>query len=248
MTELPNNQIICGNCLEVMPQFPAKSIDAIITDVPYNLGDANPSKIKFKDREDMNKASVEEWNKNFDCISFLPESRRILKEKGNIVIYCSHRNFGDYFGWLNSNFDRTFFGVWHKTNPVPQVRKVSFLSACELFVCAWDVPHKFNFKTQNEMHNFIESPICQGNERLGHTAQKPLKAMIPLIEATTDKGDLVLDPFCGSGTTCEAAKRLGRKFIGIDLNSDYCEMARKRLSQVEWPLESYSGILDGGSV
>lgn len=225
------NKIHCGDCLELMKEIDDESIDAIITDVPYNLGEINPKKIKFKDREDMNKANADDWNKDFNPIEFLPEAKRILKKNGNIVIYCSHRNFGDYFKWLDNNFERVFFGVWHKTNPVPQVRKVSFLSSCELWLCAWNVPHKFNFKNQKEMHNHIETPICMGKERVNHTAQKPIKSMLPLIEATTDEGDIVLDCYAGTGTTCVASEMLGRKFIGIEISPEYCKMAKKRLEQ-----------------
>jgi len=227
------DNVYCGDCIELMKELPDECIDAIITDVPYNLGNINPNMIKFKDRENMNKANADSWNKDFNPIAFLPEAKRILKKTGNIVIYCSHRNFGDYFKWLDANFDRVFFGVWHKTNPVPQVRKVSFLSSCELFLCAWNVPHKFRFKTQKEMHNFIETAICMGKERVNHTAQKPLKAMMPLIEATTDEGDVVLDCYMGTGTTCVASKNLNRKYIGFDINPDYVKLAKERLSQTK---------------
>lgn len=225
------NKIICGDCLEVMKEMPDKSIDAIITDVPYNLGDTDFEVIKFKDRANMNRATKDVWNKGFEPTAFLPEAKRILKKRGNVFIYTHHRHFGHYYEWLDSNFDRVFFLVWHKTNPVPQVRKVSFLSSCELCICAWNINHKWNFKTQNKMHNFIESPICQGDERSDHSAQKPIETMIHLIEISTDNGDLILDPFMGSGTTARAAKDCKRNFIGIEINPDYCKIAEERLAQ-----------------
>jgi len=225
------NKIICGDCLEVMKERPDKCVDSIITDVPFNLGEVNPTLIKFKNRENMNKSNIDEWNRGFNPVEFLPEAKRLLKKDGNVFIYCSHRNFGDYFKWLDNNFNRVFFGVWHKTNPVPQIRKVSFLSSCELFICAWNIGHKWNFKTQKEMHNFIETPICMGNERTFHSAQKPLITMKHLIEISTDKNDIIIDPFLGSGTTALACKDLKRNFIGIEINPDYCKIAEERLAQ-----------------
>ena len=226
-------KIHCGDCVEVMKSFPEHSIDAVITDVPYNLGEHTSGLIKFKNRENMNKANVDEWNKGFEPLAFLPEIKRVLKSTGNIFIYCSHRQFGSYLDWLQENFDKTFFGVWHKTNPVPQVRKVAFLSSCELWVSAWNNHHKWNFGKQNDMHNFIECGICQGRERKAHTGQKPLKAMHKLIEVSTDENDIILDPFVGTGTTCVAAKELGRKWIGIEISLEYCQIASARLENCE---------------
>lgn len=233
------DKVICGDCLEVMKEIPDNSVDLVVTDVPYNLGDTDSELIKFKDRENMNKASIDSWNKGFNPIGFLPKIKRVLKKNGNIFIYTHHRHFGDYYKWLNDNFERVFFGVWHKTNPVPQVRKVSFLSACELFICAWNKGHKWNFETQKTMHNFIETPICMGKERVNHTAQKPIAAMIPLIKSGSKKGDTILDPFLGSGTTAVACKQLNRHFIGIEINPDYCEMARKRIQAIPKRLDKF---------
>ena len=223
--------LILGDCLTEMQKIPDKSIDLVLTDVPYNLGEVNPNLIKFKNRQNMNKANVEEWNKEFNPIAFLPETKRILKPNGNVFIYTSHRNFGDYFKWLDKNFARVFFGVWHKTNPVPQVRKVSFLSSLELFICAWNTPHKWNFTYQNEMHNFIESPICSGNIRTEHPTQKPIVIMKHIIKKASNQGDTILDPFMGSGTTGVAAKELGRNFIGIEISPEYFKIAERRINQ-----------------
>lgn len=237
-------KLIQGDCMDVLPKLKDKSIDLILTDVPYNLVGHTSGLIKFKDREDMGKANIVEWNKPFDSTSWLPQAKRILKDKGNLFIFCSHRDFGDYFKWLDKRFERVFFGVWHKTNPVPQVRKVSFLSSLELFLCAWNKGHKWNFKTQNEMHNFIETPICMGNERTLHEAQIPVKLMKHFIEIASNPNDLVLDPFVGSGTTMKACLELKRGCVGIEINPEYIKITKKRLNwgsnlnpNIEWTLQ-----------
>jgi site-specific DNA-methyltransferase (adenine-specific)/modification methylase len=227
------------DCIEGMKKIDSNNIDAIITDVPYNLGEGNPNLIKFKNREDMNKANIDKWNKDFNPIEWLPEAKRILKNDGNIFVFTSHRNFGDYFNWMDKNFERTFFGAWHKTNPVPQVRKVSFLSSLELFICSWNVPHKWNFSSQNDMHNLIEYPICMGDERTEHSAQKPLDVMAYIIKVTTNENDVVLDPFMGSGTTAIASRLLNRNFIGFEIDNNYYNISLKRIMNIPCRLEEF---------
>lgn len=241
---LPVNEIICGDCIEEMEKIPSDFVDSIITDVPYNSGETDSKKMNFGDREDLNKASESEWNKGFNPTAFLPEAKRVMKDKGNIFIFTHHRHFGDYYRWLDSNFDRCFFGVWHKTNPPPQIRKVSFLSACELWIMGYNKGHKWVFLDQNEMHNFIETPICMGEERTKHTAQKPIEVMKKMIKVSTNKGDLVLDPFVGSGTTCVAAAMLNRDWIGIENNIDYVKVARDRLSKIPKDKEKLEAFCD----
>ena len=122
--------------------------------------------------------------------------------------------------------------VWHKTNPVPNIRKTSFLNSCELIVCLWNKGHKWNFLKQSEMHNFIESPICMGNERLKnpkHPTQKPLKVLKHIINISTNENDVVLDMFMGVGSTGVAALEMNRKFIGIEIDKEYYNAAEERI-------------------
>lgn len=130
--------------------------------------------------------------------------------------------------------------VWHKTNPVPKLRKAGFLNSCELIVCMWNKGHKWNFTNQKDMHNFIESPICMGNERIKnpvHPTQKPLRVLKKLINLTTNPSDLILDPFSGVSSTGVAAIQLGRKYIGIELDEGYYHASVKRLNELEQPLD-----------
>jgi DNA modification methylase len=120
----------------------------------------------------------------------------------------------------------------HNTNPPPKLRRAGFLNSCELIICAWNKGHTWNFTTQKEMHNFIETPICMGKERVKnpvHPTQKPLKVLSPFIKLATNPGDLVLDPFMGVGSTGVAALQLNRRFMGIEIDPAYFETAKKRI-------------------
>jgi DNA modification methylase len=123
----------------------------------------------------------------------------------------------------------------HNTNPPPKLRRAGFLNSCELIICAWNKGHTWNFSKQKDMHNFIESPICMGKERLKnpvHPTQKPVKILSHLIKLATKPGDLVLDPFMGVGSTGVAALQLRRRFIGIEIDPQYFEAASKRMEEV----------------
>jgi DNA modification methylase len=120
----------------------------------------------------------------------------------------------------------------HNTNPPPKLRRAGFLNSCELIICAWNKGHTWNFTKQKEMHNFIESPICMGKERLKnpvHPTQKPIKVLSHLVKLATNPGDLVFDPFMGVGSSGVAALQLERRFIGIEIDPVYFRAAEKRI-------------------
>lgn len=151
---------------------------------------------------------------------------------GNIFIFCAHNLLGQWHQVFDPEFDTFQFMVWHKTNPTPKVRRAGFLNSCELIVCMWNKGHTWNFTTQKEMHNFIETPLCMGNERLRdpfHPTQKPLKVLEHIIRLASNPGDMVLDPFMGVGSTGVAALRQGRGFVGMEIDQSYFDAAKTRL-------------------
>jgi len=93
-------------------------------------------------------------------------------------------------------------------------------------------PKTWNHRPVNEMHNFIQSPICMGKERTKHKTQKPLKVCLPFIEISSNEGDLVLDPFIGSGSTAVAARMLKRNYIGYELSEEFCKIAELRIKSI----------------
>lgn len=236
-----------GDCFEKMKSIPDHSVDLILCDPPYNLANYSTGNIKFDWRSDINN-DVAKWDEvplnPFDLVT---EFKRILSPKGNIFIFCSYNLLGKFHEAFDPEFDTFQFMVWHKTNPVPNIRKSSFLNSCELIVCLWNKGHTWNFTKQNEMHNFIESPICMGAERLKnpkHPTQKPVRILKHIINIASNPGDIVLDMFMGVGSTGVAAKMLDRRFIGIEIDEEYFNAAKERINNTNSELNnSIRGVI-----
>ncbi len=240
------NKIVCGDCLEVLKQIPDESIDLVFTDPPYNV--SYPNKI-FRDYRSGKSGDIKmdfgEWDYNFDPIPFLEESKRVLNKYGSIIVWTSEQLFGIYRDWFAKNMHPKQLLVWVKTNPLPQFRLVGYRQATELMY--WASKYKntknnpnFIFQSQQEMTNVFYAPIVEGKERVkdmdgntAHPTQKPLSITREIIKRHCREEGIVLDPFCGVGTTCVAAKELGRRYIGIEINPDYCVMAEERLRSVQ---------------
>lgn len=230
--------IINDDCFSALKKIPDHSIDLILTDPPYNLAQYSTGNICFDWRSDINN-DLAEW----DLIPLNPkdlvdEFKRILSPKGNIFVFCSYNLIGEYHKVFDSEFDTFQFMVWHKTNPVPNFRKSSFLNSCELIIACWNKGHTWNFSSQKEMHNFIESGICMGKERVKdaegknlHPTQKPVAVLKKIIEIASNENDIVLDCFNGVGSTGEAALMLNRRYIGIEIDKVYAEATMKRLEK-----------------
>jgi site-specific DNA-methyltransferase (adenine-specific)/modification methylase len=227
-----------GSCFDLLKRLPDNSIDFICTDPPYNLGSYSTGNIKLDWRADFNN-DIADWDQGqFDPAMLLSEFIRVVKPTGNIFAFTSYNLLGRWHEIFDPVFDTFQFMVWHKTNPPPKFRRAGFLNSCELIVCMWNKGHTWNFDNQRDMHNFIETPICGGKERLKnpkHPTQKPVKVLQRLIELATNPGDVVLDPFCGVGSTGIAALGLGRKFIGYEVEHQFFEAARTRVADFSQP-------------
>lgn len=176
---------------------------------------------------------IAEWDNNPLQVKILCDQlTRIIKPTGNIFVFTNYNLLGKFHDFLDPIFDTFQIMIWHKTNPPPKVRKTSFLSSCELIIVCFNKGHTFNFGNQKDMHNFYESPICQGNERLNHPTQKPLGILKHIINIASNEGDKVLDCFMGVGSTGQAALELKRKFIGFEIEKNYFDQAEKRLKDV----------------
>lgn len=224
-----------ADCFKKLKEIPDNSIDLICCDPPYNLANYSTGNMNFSWRAEVNN-DVAEWDeKPLNPADLVQEFKRIIKPTGNIFIFTSYNLIGRYHEVFDPEFDTFQFMVWHKTNPIPNIRKSSFLNSCELIVCLWNKGHTWNFTKQNEMHNFIESPICMGNERLKdpkHPTQKPVKILEHIINIASNENDVVLDMFMGVGSTGIAALNLNRRFIGIELDKSYYNASVKRIKEV----------------
>lgn len=224
--------ILRADSRDIIKKIPDNSIDFILTDPPYNLGQHSTGNIPLPGRSAMNN-DVAEWDKiDFNPEEWADEFIRILKPTGNLFIFTSYNQLGRWYNCLDHRFDTSNFMIWHKTNPAPKIFKAGFLNSCEMIFTCWNKKHTWNFISQAEMHNFIQSPICMSPERLKnpkHPAQKPVSILKKMIEIASNKDDIIFDPFMGVGSTGVAALELDRRFIGVELDASYFAAAKKRI-------------------
>lgn len=233
-------KLILGDCLEKFKDITDKSIDLVFTDPPYGLDWSAP--IKFKERKDMlhHVETTKKWDNVLELYPILfKEFNRMVKDCGSILMFCRVEHISHPIKCAKeNNFEHRATIIYHKTNPCTQVRRRNYLSSFETFI--WESRPKdqeakfvFNFKKQNEMHNFIEMPACGGRERTCHPTQKPLKLIKHFLEIHSNENNLIFDPFFGSGTTAIACKLLNRNFIGFEIDEKYYTLAQERLNKTE---------------
>ena len=239
---MKNFTIKKGDCYKLLKQIPSQSIDLILTDPPYNLNPYSTGNLKMHWRKDFNN-DIAKWDKEaLNMKLLLEEYKRVLSPRGNIFIFTTYNLLGEFHRLFDPEFDTFQIMVWHKTNPPPKLRRTSFLNSCELICCIWNRGHTWNFSKQSQMHNFFESPICMGRERLNHPTQKPLKLLKHIVTIASHEGDIVLDNFMGVGSTGEASLQLGRQFIGFEIEGNYFNQTLKRLNRIERELTESSFI------
>ncbi|MFT3690576.1 site-specific DNA-methyltransferase [Paenirhodobacter sp.] len=250
---LPLNQILAGDCVEVMNSLPESSVDLIFADPPYNLQLKGELHRPDNSRVD---AVDDAWDRfgsfaEYDrfCRDWLAAARRLLKPNGAIWVIGSYHNIFRLGAELqNQGYWILNDVVWRKSNPMPNFRGKRLTNAHETLIWASKAEsskYTFNYealKALNEgtqMRSDWVLPICTGGERLkdaagdkAHPTQKPQSLLHRVIVGTTNPGDVVLDPFFGTGTTGAVAKMLGRDFIGIEREQDYREVAQRRLDRV----------------
>lgn len=224
--------IIRADSRDIIKRIPDDSIDFILTDPPYNLGQHSTGNIPLPGRSAMNN-DVADWDKiDFNPEEWADEFIRILKPTGNLFIFTSYNQIGRWYNCLDHRFDTSNFMIWHKTNPAPKIFKAGFLNSCEMIFTCWNKKHTWNFISQAEMHNFIQSPICMSPERLKnpkHPAQKPVSILKKMIRIASNKDDIIFDPFMGVGSLGVAALELERRFIGVELDETYFNAAKRRI-------------------
>ena len=251
---IKKNSILHGDSLELLKQIPDKSIDLVFADPPYNL---QLKDTLYRPDQTTVEAVTNDWDKfdtyqaydNFSLL-WLKESKRVLRDGGALWVIGSYHNIlrlgtsiQNLGYWILNDI------IWHKTNPMPNFRGTRFTNAHEtLLWCTTARKAKYTFNYQNlkelnegkQMRSDWHIPICAGKERLresnnqrSHPTQKPEALLSRILVSSTNKGDIVLDPFLGSGTTAVMAKKLQRNFIGFEQDKEYIKLAKKRLKQTK---------------
>ena len=255
-SEIPSeyeNGILVGDCVELMDALPESSIDMVFADPPYNLqlgGELHrPNNSKVDGVDDA-------WDQ-FDGFAaydtftrdWLNAARRVLKPDGTLWVIGSYHNIyrvgailQDIGFWMLNDV------IWRKTNPMPNFRGRRFTNAHEtLLWCArsQNSKYQFNYDAMKALNDDLQMrsdwllPLCTGAERLkkngkkAHPTQKPETLLYRVVLSSTEVGDVVLDPFFGSGTTGAVAKQLGRNYIGLERDPDYAKLAGKRLARIQ---------------
>jgi len=212
-----------------------ESVDLIFTDPPYYQNRAKNLKGLKNHKDVVTEFEFDGYNSEEEYLQFLEdvlkESYRVAKQGASGYLWCGD----DYVSYLNRMVEKVGFQFrkvihWHKTNPFPAIHtRKMYANSMELMIhFSKGSPKTWNHKDVNEMHNFIEAPICMGNERYEHETQKPLKVCVPFIEISSNVGELVLDPFMGSGTTAIACLLTDRNFIGYEINDKYLKIINER--------------------
>jgi modification methylase len=255
--EMKTDLVIHGDCVGELKKLPTASVDLIFADPPYNLQLGGT--LSRPDHSTVD-AVDDAWDK-FDsfaaydtfCEAWLTEARRILKPNGALWVIGSYHNIFR-LGRILQDLDFWILNdvVWRKTNPMPNFRGRRFTNAHETLIWAarsQSSRHTFNYEAMKALNDDVqmrsdwELPICTGQERLkqngrkAHPTQKPESLLARVILASTNRGDVILDPFFGSGTTGAVARRLKRHFIGIEQDADYVALARQRVADVT-PIDS----------
>ncbi|TCT38868.1 site-specific DNA-methyltransferase [Martelella mediterranea] len=249
------DSIIKGDCVAALEALPDHSVDVIFADPPYNL---QLNGVLHRPDQSKVDAVDDEWDQfaSFEAYdaftrAWLLACKRVLKPTGTIWVIGSYHNIfrvgakmQDLGFWLLNDV------VWRKTNPMPNFKGRRFQNAHETLI--WASPnaeargYTFNYDAMKAANDDVQMrsdwlfPICSGSERIKgedgkkvHPTQKPEALLSRILLSSTKPGDVVLDPFMGSGTTGAVAKRLGRHFVGVEREQDYIDAAEKRIAAVE---------------
>ncbi|MEM1287943.1 MAG: site-specific DNA-methyltransferase [Pseudomonadota bacterium] len=261
------NDVVTGDSIALMDKLPAASVDLVFADPPYNLQLQNA--LQRPDQSDVD-AVDDAWDQ-FDSFAsydhftraWLLAARRILKPTGTLWVIGSYHNIfrvgstvQDLGFWILNDI------VWRKTNPMPNFKGRRFANAHETLIWAARSEkgkgYTFNYDALKAANDDVQMrsdwtlPICTGKERLKdgdgrkvHPTQKPEALLARVLIASSKVGDIVVDPFFGTGTTGAVAKRLGRNFIGFEREESYVQVARERIKRIEPIAEPALEMLSG---
>jgi site-specific DNA-methyltransferase (adenine-specific) len=231
------------DCIVAMKRLQNDTVDLVLTDPPYNLGnfmkgrDTNLKKMRdnFFGAAGWDDLSFEDWEKSMD--NFFKESARVLKKGGAMIVFMSIIKVETLIRIAESHklYYKTT-GIWHKTNPMPRNMNLHFVNSTEAWVYFTYGKRTGTFNNDGKViHDFLETGVAANGERKygKHPTQKPVALMEFFVQTLSNEGNMILDPFMGSGSTGVAAKKNNRNFTGVELNETYFQMATRRIQEVQ---------------
>lgn len=232
-------RLLLGDCIEQLGNVERRSVDLVLTDPPYNLGlfmkGRATNLVKMRENyfgaAGWDNATSDEWVSLMD--SFFAQLADTLKIGANVVIFMSVLKVETVVSLAeNHGFYYKTTGTWHKTNPMPRNMNLQFVNSTESWIY-------FTYKTRTgtfnndsrALHDYVESSVTPKSEKIHgkHPTQKPLAILNHFVKVLSSSGERVLDPFMGSGSTGVSAVSLRRSFVGIELDSEYFQIARNRI-------------------
>ena len=214
-----------GDCLEMLKTIPDGGVDLVLTDPPYNIARDN-------NFHTMGRAGIDfgEWDKGADLFSYMVEVRRVLNKNGSFIVFNAWKNLGDIaryaenLGLVTKDMIRL-----EKSNPMPRNRDRRYITDYECAIWFTMPNAKWVFNRQDDKYQ--RPKFVHSIDKWLHPTQKSLALMTDLVKIHSNKGDVILDPFMGSGSTGVAAKQLDRNFIGIELDETYFNIAKNRIEE-----------------
>ncbi|MDE6785296.1 MAG: site-specific DNA-methyltransferase [Ruminococcus sp.] len=239
-----NSRFVLYNksCIDAMRDMESKSVDLVLTDPPYNLGlfmqnratNLKAMRENFFGAAGWDDLKFADWEKEMDL--FFNELSRVVKEGSSVIMFMSIIKVETIIRLSEKHgFYYKTTGIWHKKNPMPRNMNLHFINSTESWIYFTYKKHTGTFNNDGKaIHDFFETSVTpSGEKKFGkHPTQKPVQLLDTFVKLLTNENDTVFDPFCGSGSSGVAALQNGRKFIGSEINEEYCRITKERIAQV----------------
>ena len=231
--------LINGDCLHALKTMETGSADLVLTDPPYNLGlfmqkrstNLKQMRENYFGAAGWDNLGADEWADSMD--SFFDEAARVVRRGGSMIVFMAVIKVETIIRIAQAHgFYYKTTGTWHKLNPMPRNMNLQFINSTESWVYFVNDARTGTFNNDGKaLHDFYESPATPKSERTfgKHPTQKPVELMDYFVRALSNPGDTVLDPFMGSGSTGVSALSLGRKFVGVEIDEHYFDIATRRM-------------------
>lgn len=227
--------------MDAMKEIESDSVDLVLTDPPYNLGlfmknratNLKAMRENYFGAAGWDNLEFEEWEHDMD--NLFGELARVIKTRGSVIMFMAIIKVETIIRIAEKHgFYYKTTGIWHKKNPMPRNMNLHFINSTETWIYFTYKSHTGTFNNNGKaIHDFIETSVTPaGEKKYGkHPTQKPVELLEHFVTILSNEGDMVFDPFCGSGSSGVAALQLNRLFIGSEISKDYCALSEERMKQ-----------------